>query len=320
MRPKHLITIVALVLVLATVVAVSLRRVLLKPVAPQSAPSAPVSALAVQPDVAQTALGQTPTPAAWPDPALTGGIEGLYLQLSRALSFDLADVRGLAVTDAAFYIATADPAKRVGMVVQASREHYGILQTHALELDGRYRAGGLHLGEAGLWVPLAGDGDDTGATIALLDPAYLEVEHSFQVDQRIRAVAQIGDNELVGISESGDRLYVWTLKGRTRRRATNLTGAVYHDLAWVRGSLIAAGVADRGAGAVIDVLDPESLTLLARHHVYARSPGGEWVTAGGFDAREEQFFMLAEGGPRPSLFTYALLDGALHDYVPATQP
>lgn len=320
MRPKQLVTIVALLLVLALVVVVGLRRPLLKPAAPDTQPGAELASAEAEPIAAQYAPELAPTPAAWPDPALTGGIEGLYLQLSRALSFDLAEVRGLAATGASFYIAVVDPARSVGMVIQASREHYGVLQTHALELDGRSRVGGLHMGAAGLWVPLSGEGDDARSTIALLDPVYLEVQRSFQVDQRVRAVAQIGENELVGISESGDRLYAWNLKGRARRQAANLTGARYHDLAWVRGSLIAAGVLEEGSGAVLDVLDPESLTLLARHHVYARAAGGAWVTAGGFDAYGEQFFMLAEGGTRPSLFAYALLEGALDDYVPATRP
>ena len=67
---------------------------------------------------------------------------------------------------------------------------------------------------------------------------------------------------------------------------------------------------------MLDVLDPQSLTLLARRRVYARQ-GGVWVTAGGFDATEREFVLVPSGGEQPSVLSYVLEGTTLDRFAPA---
>jgi hypothetical protein len=315
MRTRSVITIVALVLLLLVVLAFALHKwVFTRDTGADTVSGA--AANAGDSSLAPVYSEPEPTPLPAAREGAPTGIESLHLQLVRPLMANLDRVRGLAVSDTALYVASVNDAKRLGMLIQANRDNYAVVQTRAIALEGRYRLGGLHMGPAGLWLCLAGVGDDEGSTIALLDASFLDTQDSWNVKARIRAIAQTGPDELVGVNESGDTLYAWNLKGRERRQAPCLTGARYHDLAVVGGSLVAAGVPTEGDYAVLDVLDPQSLTLLARRRVYARQ-GDIWATAGGFDATEREFVLLPSGGEHPSVLSYALEGTTLDRFAPA---
>ncbi len=153
----------------------------------------------------------------------------------------------------------------------------------------------------------------------LLDEQYLETVRSFEVEARIRAVGE-ALGQVVGLTESGDLLYAWDLDGRELRRQPNLTGTVYEDLAVVRDNLVCSGTAESGALAVLDVVEPRSLTRVARHRCFTRVEPGKWLTAGGFDYVDERFIFLPSGGSRPNLLAYAPDGVSLDEWVAATLP
>ena len=262
------------------------------------------------------ALSQQPVPTVM-------GIEGLALRLSRPLMFDIADVRGLAATSEFLYVAYAHSEKRMGVLSQIHRDTYASAQVRVLEKGTRHRLGGIHVGVDGLWAPLVGDDDDGGGSsvILLLDPRSLEEARSFEVEDHIRAVAQGADGHIYGINEEATTWYEWDADGHELGRMANATATSYYDMEVVRGSLVCAGEArDDDAVGVVDVIDPGTFAILARHHCYARSVGHNWVTQGGFAFVDGVFLFLPDGGKMPMLMTYILNGVTLEEYVPRVGP
>ena len=244
------------------------------------------------------------------------GLEGLALRLSRPLMFNISEVRGLAATAEFLYVASADPEKRLGLLSQVHRDTYTTAQLRVLKEGNRYRLGGIHIGPDGLWAPLAG-GDQEGSTVILLiNPRSLEEERSFEVGDRIRAVAQTADGHIYGVNEGATLFYEWDAAGRQLRQIPNMTATSYYDMEVVRGSLVCAGEArDLGVG-VVDVIEPGPFIIVARHHCYVRSTSHNWVTQGGFAFAEGVFFFLPDEGKMPLVMTYVLDGGTLEQYVP----
>jgi len=342
MRLKSILYAFILLFVLVSVISITLKKLVIAPSSQEAGRSAatPTALLAMaanevvqpqaqaastsQPQAQATSVPTEPSPTATPlsEAASVSGVEGLRLELSQPLMFDVEAARGLAAADGSIYVASVNDAERLGMLIQAKQTTNEIVQTRAIQQNDRYRLGGMAMGAEGLWVPLAGDGADTGSTILLIDPQYLDILRSFEVADRIRAVAETDAGQVVGVNEAGDRFYAWDAQGGELRQVPNLTSTVYQDVAMVRGSLVCAGQTEDGGGfAVLDVIEPTSLTRVARHRCYARSSSGEaWITVGGFDYSEGEFLFLPEGGPRPKLLTYVLDGTTLEYYVPsATQ-
>ena len=246
------------------------------------------------------------------------GIEGLTLRLTHPLQLEVAETQGLAASARSLYVSSVDPRQRVAFLYEIRRDTYTVAQVRMLKQGGQYHLGGLHLGAELLWAPLSGDEGDPRSVILGFDPLYLEVKRSFEVGERIAAVAQGDDGHLFGVSARGDRFLEWTPDGKELRRAPNPSGVPYGDMEVVRGSLICAGVDQ--AGGVLDVVDPASLTILARHRADAISPGRQWVTRKGFAFDREAFYFLPDDGPNPMLMTYALDNMTLEECVPSLRP
>jgi hypothetical protein len=180
--------------------------------------------------------------------------------------------------------------------------------------EGRFELGGIHAGKRLLWVPVAGIG--RSSIILGLDLQYLKIEHRFKVDDYIVAVAEGNDGHLYGFNDDSTLIYEWMPDGQELRKAANASGVRYQDMDVVRGSLLCAGV--EPASGVIDVIDPVSLTLLARHHCFANGARGQWVTGKGFAYYDGVFYFLPDEGEFPMLMSYMLDSGVrLSDYVPS---
>jgi hypothetical protein len=279
--------------------------------APQKATKAPALFGAKSQSVAKE---QVPTaPPLTPTHAYKG-IEGLTLRLNHPLLFDVAQVQGLAATSRSFYVSSVDPGQRIAFLYQVRRDTYSVAQVRMLQRETRYRLGGLHLGAELLWAPLAGDEGDDHSLVLGIDPRYLEVKRSFEVAERIAALAEGAGGQLYGINARGDLFYEWAPDGREVRRTPNPSGVAYQDMEVVRGSLVCAGV--EPTGGVLDVLDPAGFTILRRHHVDALSPGKNQVTRKGFAFAEGEFYFLPDDGPNPMLMTYVLEGVDLDTFVP----
>jgi len=257
---------------------------------------------------------QTPaTPSPTPTRAYRG-IEGLTLRLNQPLQFDVAQVQGLAATARSFYVSSVDPQQRIAFLYEVRRDTFAIAQVRMLQQGSKCYLGGISLGAELLWAPLRGDEGDDHSLILGIDPRYLEVEQTFEVADRIAAVAQGADGRLYGLNVRGDLFYEWASDGREVRRTPNPSGVAYQDMEEVRGSLVCAGVDETGG--MLDVLDLSDFTILRRHYVDALSPGGNQVTRKGFAFAEGEFYFLPDDGLNPMLMTYVLEDTSLEDLVP----
>ena len=259
------------------------------------------------PEEAPSSLPLTPT-------RVYKGIEGLTLRLNQPLLFDAAQVQGLAATAHSFYVSAMDPHERIAFLYEVRRDTFTIAQMRMLQREDAYRLGGLHMGTELLWAPLAGDEGNERSLILGIDPRYLEIKLSFEVAERITAVAEGAEGHLYGINARGDLFYEWTPDGRELRRAPNPSGVAYQDMERIHNSLVCAGV--EASGGVLDVLAPSDFTILRRHYVDALSPSGNQVTRKGFAFAEGEFYFLPDDGLNPMLMIYVLESETLDTFVP----
>lgn len=314
----HFILFVLLMVILAAFI----QRCLTRQVA-QPDERAIVPATAAFPNIRALLAGKraeetpAPVPTAMPDPAHVG-IEGLGLPALRPLLFDIPRVRGIEAAGDWLYVSSYDAEKRIGVLYQVSQESYTIAQVHTYAEDGFYRLGGLHRGESLLWTALSADEAERGSLIVGIESQHLQIAHRFAVSDAIRAVAQADDATLIGANETGDALYVWSMDGTLLRQRADPVDVSYKDMDVIRGSVVCAGKGEDDLG-VLDVLDSASLTLLVRHRVYGRSPGGQVVSGRSMGYDAGRFYFLADQGKFPMVMVYPLGDISLEYYVPSTR-
>ncbi|MBM3187741.1 MAG: hypothetical protein FJZ90_03360 [Chloroflexi bacterium] len=258
----------------------------------------------------------TPTPAL-ADEALPTGIEGLALRISQPLMLAAPEVTGLAMTERFLYVAGHNPETQNALLFQLDRETKTIRQVRTIAHGSQHVSGGLHAGGGYIWGCLRGMDASEGTIVLALDETYLEVRQQFTVPERLAAVAWVDQGRICGVDASGAWMYCWSPDGREMTRASLGSGARYGDMEVIGGSLVCAGYDEFGG--VLDVYDPNSLTLLVRHRGAARSQGGDWVTGRGFAYWDGLFYFLPDGGSLPMLLSYALDGVPLQDYVPAMQ-
>ncbi len=255
--------------------------------------------------------------AAVPLPTMPNtGIEGLTLRLSQPLMLKASRARGLAANERFLYAATYDPTLQSATIYQLHRASGTVAQVRNIQRDGKFVLGGIHAG-AMLWAPLA-SGDKDGPTLILgINPQSLEIERSFEAPDYIAAVAQSADGRVYGVNDGSAFFYEWSADGQLLRQVANASGASYQDMEVVLGSLVCAGL-DRDGG-VLDVIDPRSLSLLARHRCNTRLSDESFVTHKGFAYADELFYFLPEDGDLPKVLVYALDGQVLDRYVPSVQ-
>lgn len=323
MKRKSCLVQLVLFVLLMIVLAAFIQRCLTRRQGPQLETEAVAPAAAARPNVwallssERAETTPIPTPTATPDPARVG-IEGLGLPAMRPLLFDIARVRGLEAVGDSFYVSSYDAEKRIGVLYQVSQESYTIAQVRTYAEDGFYRLGGLHWGEALLWTALSAEEAERGSLIVGIELQQLQIVRRFAVPEAIRAVAQVNDVTLIGANETGDTLYTWTLDGALLRQRADSVDVSYKDMDVIHGSVVCAGKGEDDLG-VLDVLDPASLTLLARHPVYARSPAGQVVSGRSMGYDAGRFYFLPDQGEFPMVIAYPLGDTPLEDYVPSTR-
>ena len=181
-----------------------------------------------------------------------------------------------------------------------------------------YESGGTHLRDQYLWMPMHHGSWSEGGLIVAIDPADLSVASQFQPCEAISAIAEGVDGHLYGFSLDSSTVYEWTQQGSELRRVPNASGAIYGDMTVVRGSLVCAGL--YGTSGVIDIFDPASLTLLARHSSTAHTPDLAPVTGKGCDYIDDSLVLLPDDGEFPALLSYVLDGMSLEEFIPSTGP
>jgi len=260
--------------------------------------------------VADRAAGLSP---ATQPPAAPAGIEGLSLQLSRPLMFDIGDLGGLASDGQYLYVAAWDEGAEAAVLYQVHPDRYTIVQVRALQEDGIIAVGGIDAVPGRIWVPLARGGGAAATVVLGISADTLEVQERFEVAAGFVAVAASDDGHIYAVTHDGGLWVEWQSDGTVVRQVAAAGGPQYADLATARGSLVAAGT--DGVSGIVDVIDPRGFTLLARH--VASATAGHWPTSGGLEVRDDAVLLLPGGGASPSLLTYIPDRGDLERFVPS---
>jgi hypothetical protein len=311
---------VGLILVAAVLLAASfwLRRYLTPETEGAASPTS--TAIAGASDAAPPALLPTlPQPTSAPvlaeDRVYEERIQGLYLEAVQPLAEAEMDIRGLAAAEGKLYVTVYDAAGQTAWLHELDRSSASTLRSLPLGGQGPGEPCGLQAAGQLLWTCV---NSQDGALILAVDRAAWAAAAWAPVTDTLRAVAQTADGSVVGVDRAGERFYHWGVDGVLQRVAINATGVVYADCELIRGSLVCVGAEQTGG--VMDVLDPESLSLLARRQASTRTAWGALV-AGNALAYDGEWFLLApSGGQLPLVWSYRLDGGSLADYVPSVRP
>lgn len=309
---------VGLILIAAVLLAASfwLRRYLVAE--PDAAPSPATPVTREGPPEAEgdagsaTRAAPTPTWALADDRVYEEQIEGLYLEAVDPLVETWLDIRGLAVVGGALYVTAYDHDAQEAWLHEVDRTAATIVRSLPLPAPDGGEPCGLQAAGPLLWTCV---NTGEGALIVAVDPAAWAMAPVAPVTDTLRAVAQLADGSLVGVDRQGRRFYRWSLDGTLQKTATNATGAIYGDCALIHESLVCGGEA-AGDG-VLDVLDPGSLSLLARYRATTRTAWGAPVVGNGVALDGERFLFAPAGGELPLVWSYRLDGVSLAAYVPS---
>ncbi len=147
-------------------------------------------------------------------------------------------------------------------------------------------------------------------TILRLAPTTLATLASFTIDDHIGCLAIIRDDEMLAANWDARIFYRLSPHGVEKRgQLENPRAARYQDMKFYQGDVLACGT-EQSEGkplAVIDQLDPRTLTLVARW-----LPRGELRTGGSNFAREGcaifagHVYLMPEDGPSTTIYRFAL--------------
>lgn len=242
-------------------------------------------------------------------------VDGLRFVTSSTMTMPAGEVRGLAANSDTLYIALFNATDGQAYLVQSPIERPSVAQMRGVGPEG-YMPGGLHMGSTMLWVPLMANSEPGPSMIVGMDPRYLADDHSFQVNDRIRAVAESDSGTIFGFNADSSLLYEWKANGDELRRFQNKSGATYHDLEWARGSLVCAGY--DALGGLVDVIDPQSMTMLVRYRVNMRISAEGSLTSGGFALVGDMLYFVLDGPDgSPVLMAYKPNSDSITDFVPS---
>lgn len=246
------------------------------------------------------------------------GLDGLALETLRPLIAEPLTVYGLAALDERLYLAGCDESGQCGNVYVLDGSTLAPAGEVQVATVGYPVPGGIQIHGDELWLwHMAEGGADTTLVVAL-DRESLQERSRFVLQGAARTLISMPDGTLRGTSGDGAWFYRWASERGSVIRQPNTTGALYADCELLSGSLVCAGVREDGAG-LVDVLDANEFSLLARHAADARTEGGVRVIGGAWAHRQARFMFVPEGGELPILWTYALDGIPLRQYVPSLE-
>jgi len=256
--------------------------------------------------------------------AIQGSADLLTLVSSRPVMMADAYPVGLAASVDTLYLACERTDASGASVVRVSLADYTVNAQADLTHSAERTLGGMALGVGGLWVALrdqsAGATEGAGALLEL-DPSTLSTLRSIGVPEPLQAVAQAPDGrlfasrcqpgQLLGVStESAD-----SSSGTVTARAGSPDGVCYRDLEFVAGYVV--GVATLGGVGVLDVLDPDSLMLVARHTLALTSARGRPVAGNAIAWDGAQLYFAPDTEPNPIIMAFRPRGDDLSLLIPA---
>jgi hypothetical protein len=165
-----------------------------------------------------------------------------------------------------------------------------------------FHPGGISLGDASVWLPVAEYRRDSRSTIQRRDRNTLALMNSFQVEDHIGCLA-IGPDFLVGGNWDSRTFYFWDRSGKLLEKRENPHRTAYQDMKIVDGLLVASGALP-GQDGTIDWLDRQTLHLRRSIKAGATDRGVRFSNEG-MTIRKGKLYLLPEDGPS-RLFVFRL--------------
>jgi hypothetical protein len=178
------------------------------------------------------------------------------------LRFDTYHVQGLEITKQFYFVTSVDTEHRRGWLFKVDRQNTGLISKKELTNAAFIHPGGIQFDGRYLWVPNAEYKRESRTIIYGIDPDSLTIRKSFSVEDHIGAVASDGKNHLYGVNWDALCFYTWDLNGYQTNKVDSPTSIAYQDIKYFEGKLLCSG--HKGGDSVIDIIDPESWTLVKR--------------------------------------------------------
>lgn len=223
----------------------------------------------------------------------------LALTLLRAISLEgeTHHVQGIAVNGNRLWVTAVDRAAGKGWLFEHELDTGKRLRATEISQGALSHPGGFDHDEDSLWIPVAEYRPDSRAIIQRRSKETLELLAGFEVPDHIGALAVLPDGLLL-TNWDARRFYLYSREGQLLWTRPNPNPTRYQDIKRRYGSIVAAGLAGRGAQArsVIEWLDPETLRPLQRE-TPGRTDRGVPLTNEGMDLRDGQLYLLPEDSP-----------------------
>jgi len=243
------------------------------------------------------------------------GVEGLALQMSRPLMFDVGPVYGFAADDEYLYVGSWGASKHSIAIYQARRTDLTYAQMRVLPQDVNCYLGGLDVGNEYLVGTLLREGE-SGTALLFIDRKMLQVVKLVEIPVRVGPVAQGPDGTIYAYGLDDNTGYVLDAEGMILQETLKGAETTYHGLDIANGRLICAGW-DEGEGLdVIDVVEPGDFSIVTRHRVYLKPASCDSLTSAGLAMHQDTFFFVAGAGPRPMVMSFGLDDVTLSEFIP----
>jgi hypothetical protein len=226
----------------------------------------------------------------------------LKLESQVPLKFATYHVQGLEVTEKFYFVTSVDTKNKRAWLFKIDREDARLITRKELTDGALIHPGGLQYDGHLLWVPNAEYRRLSRTVIYGFKPDTLEIRNSFEVDDHIGAVASDGKNLIYGVNWDALNFYTWDIKGRQLNKVNSPTSMAYQDIKYFAGKLLCGG--HNGDVSVVDIIDPESWTLIKRVDL----PKDKWrsrLTREGM-AFDESLYFLPDDGPDSRVLKFTI--------------
>jgi len=229
--------------------------------------------------------------------------ESLELVDKIPLRFDAYHVQGLEVTKQYYFITSVDTEQNRGWLFKVDRQSAALNSKMELTDTNLIHPGGIQFDGRYLWVPNAVYKRESRTIVYGIDPDSLTIRRAFYVGDHIGSVASDGENFIYGVNWDALCFYTWDLNGNQTNKVDSPTSMAYQDIKYFDGKLLCSG--HRGGSSVIDIIDPESWTLIKRIDL----PADGWKNTLSREgmAFDGNLYFLPDDGPESNIMTFRLI-------------
>ena len=318
MRKSCLVQLILLVVVIV-VLSLAVRQAIVRgtharptatPVALTPTPEEAAPGRAATAPAANAAGADALVPA--PLPATDAAAAALTLVSSRPVMLGEGYPVGLAAADGWLYLACQREPGPGALVARVSLADYAVANQRDLSRASEHRLGGMAAGAGSVWVVLQDVTVDDASLLLELDATTLDTRRTIAAAEALAAVAVAPDGALYASRCEPGALLRLNAGGEVVQRTPSPEGSCYRDLAYVAGALV--GVA--ADANVLDVFDPATLTLLARHTLPYTSARGNPVAGNALAYDGAQFLFAPDRLANPVIMAYQPRDGDLREVIP----